>query len=99
MKPFQSHQKGGVSFTYDNGYTVSIQFKYGNYCETNATTYDFEDTICAENTEIAVIASDGNWHTKEVYLELFNEDIGDDVVGYVTVEDLLKIQIYVQAIV
>jgi len=60
MSKFRSHLKGGVSFTFDNNYTVSIQFRDTNYCSSKT----IEGTIVSDNAEIAIWEEGQEWCTK-----------------------------------
>jgi len=88
----------GFHMRFSNGYTLSVQFGFGNYC--NCKNYElrkgfsqmthhlsptFEEDIESPDAEIAVIYGDENiFLTREVWMEVFGEDIGDNVKGYVS---------------
>jgi len=81
-----THDKG-FHITFANGVTLSTQFGAGNYCDNRNYDPDsykrsIEDTFCG-NAEIAIWDKDGEWLTKQAYLELFNDEINDDVDGWV----------------
>jgi hypothetical protein len=80
----------GFSVTFKNGYRVSVQFGRGNYCQHHFDTnglVDSQKEWVSKNAEVAVMASDGKfvdparWYKKS----------GDTIVGYLTVEEVLKI--------
>ena len=82
----------GFQITFDNNVVVSVQFGGGNYCSNkkikigSARTMDI---FCCSNAEIAVFRDSdkaGKWLTKKVM-----PTQGDDVVGYITPNELLKV--------
>lgn len=87
-KTFRTCDNKGFQITFPNGITLSTQFGWGNYCEHN---YDpmpnfkkprpdaFSDTA-----EIAIIGPDDEWLTRDF------KDGGDDVLGWVKIDDWLK---------
>jgi len=77
----------GFHITFENGVTVSVQFGAGNYCSTNSKNIPYTElnTKC-EDAEVAVWDNTGAWITSEYT----NADY-DDVIGYQTPEDVLKI--------
>ena len=69
--------------TFENGWTISVQWGYGNYCDNN-TYYvsDFENTKDLESTtaEIAMWDKDGKWF-----------DFGNDTVkGYCSANEVAE---------
>lgn len=62
----------GFWMTYANGWTVSVQFGLGNYCENRDGT-----EMKSRDAEIAAWDRDGNWYRFE----------NDDVKGHVTPEE------------
>lgn len=103
-KSFKITRCKGFHITFPNGLTLSTQFGYGNYCE-NEYNEDYENenmikfviehktlTIVESNTvEIAIWDKNGKWKTREMAKEVFNKDIGDDVMGWVTIDEWIKI--------
>lgn len=73
----------GFHISFENGYTISIQFGYGNYCK----NYNVENKTYSEceNAEIAIWDEDGVWHTKD-----FTGNDDDNVLGYVQPEMVAK---------
>lgn len=65
----------GVVMTFANGYSISIQFGCGNYCENK-----FESKPQSKDVEIAVFNKD------DQFVRLTN--MNDDVVGYVNMDEL-----------
>lgn len=52
----------GFHMTFKNGYTISVQFGAGNYCDNYNEKFGFErltDTVQSSNAEIAVWGEDG----------------------------------------
>ena len=79
----------GFQITFDNGYTVSVQFGPGNYGsnrELDPMTRDYANNngLTATTAETALLGPDGN----------FVEYDGDDVQGYRTVNDILALLNY-----
>lgn len=61
---FRITGKKGFHITFANGYTVSVQFGPGNYCDNYGRRIGHDDAICGEEgsttAECAVWAADGN---------------------------------------
>lgn len=67
-------QAKGFQMKFDNGWTVSVQWGTGNYCNNRDLDAEYSDTyhrhgdVCfwvpqeSENAEIAAWDADGNWH-------------------------------------
>jgi hypothetical protein len=73
----------GFRMTFENGWTISVQFGYGNYCDNNhhPEGFDFstkQDIVNSSNAEIAIWDKDGEWF-----------DFGGDTVkGYCTADEV-----------
>ena len=71
---FKITRKHGFHITFENGYTVSVQFGPGNYCDNYNRGIGYEDEICGEEgsttAECAVWAQDG----KLIECPLFDGD-------------------------
>ena len=65
----------GFTMTFENGYTISIQFGMGNYCENR-----FESKPQSKDVEIAVFDKDSK------FFQL--PSMTDDVKGYVNMNEL-----------
>lgn len=53
--------------TFENGWTISVQFGYGNYCVNghHPGGWDFsktQDTVVSSDAEIAIWDVDGEWY-------------------------------------
>lgn len=68
-----------VSFSFKNGYTVSIFIGPNAYCSSGVQ----QNGIHASNAEIAIIDPDGEWH------RIAGQ--ADDVVGWVSPEQIVEI--------
>ena len=84
----------GFHLNFDNGLTLSSQFGYGNYCENR--TLEVGDVGRAEaaksdNCEIAIWNKDGDWITREMAEEVFDDPLDDDVMGYVDFSRWLRV--------
>lgn len=64
---FKSINNKGFSMKFDNGWTISVQFGYGNYCDNNNHPKGFyfskdqEVTECS-NAEIAIWDANDEWY-------------------------------------
>jgi hypothetical protein len=88
---FKVTQGRGFHIQFENGWTVSVQFGFGNYCDNYYRPEDFAqlfrekpgnkvENVSSGTAEIAAWDSAGNWY-----------DFGDDVVkGYVAPDELLE---------
>jgi hypothetical protein len=75
----------GFQITFDNGYTVSVQFGPGNYGSNYLSFMENMDKpMTATTAETALIAPDGNFVAYK----------DDDVQGYQTVNDVLALLNY-----
>jgi hypothetical protein len=80
----------GYQMRFTNGYTVSVQWGPGNYCDRRNEAYDtqYTEPMWTSNTaEVAVIAPDGT------FLKFFSDD---EVRGYVQADDVVAIMLQVQ---
>ena len=74
----------GFQMTFENGWTISVQFGYGNYCDNNRHPdgFDFgknKDVVQSSDAEIAIWDSEGSWYTFED---------GDTVKGYCSANEV-----------
>jgi Flp pilus assembly protein TadG len=83
---FRITDNKGFQITFDNGYTVSVQFGPGNYSSNRVETYttSMNKPQSAELAETALLDPDGN----------FVKYKGDDVQGYRTAEQVLALLQY-----
>jgi len=84
---FKICDQKGFHITFDNGYTVSVQFGAGNYCDNydaNIMDYLGKPVPPSRTAETALIAPDGK----------FVEYKGDDVQARQTPEDVLELLNY-----
>ena len=92
---FTITNSSGFHLTFENGITLSTQFGGGSYCSNHdmniiSSEHQVKD-FKSKDAEIAIWDADGEWLTRQAYKELFGEDIGDDVKGYVELEEWLKV--------
>lgn len=64
---FTSTSNKGFSLTFENGWTISVQFGYGNYCDNNRHPdgWDFskkQEVTQSSDAEIAIWDADGEWY-------------------------------------
>jgi hypothetical protein len=86
---FQISDQKGFQITYQNGYTVSVQFGGGNYCTNrDLPIEDYGKPVPPSDTaETALMTKDG-----------FVEYQGDDVQGYMTPSEVLKLMVYAESL-
>lgn len=102
MAGFSIFQGKGFHITFDNGVKVSVQFGPYNYCGHHnviieslhedilkmAMVSNDEPKKCdkwtSQDAEIAIIGKNNEWLTRKW------RDEGDDVIGYVTPDDVLE---------
>lgn len=93
MGQFKISSPKGFHITFDNGYTLSVQFGPGNYCDNYGRQTGTEDAQCGKDgsatAETAYWSGDG---------DLINEGNGDMVQGYQTVEQVIQRLIRVHAL-
>jgi len=54
----------GFQMTFKNGFTISVQFGVGNYCERGRLSFEDEvkeDRVESKNAEIAIWDNEGKW--------------------------------------
>ena len=68
----------GLTITFDNGYSINIQFGIGNYCENRS-----ESKNKSKNVEVSIFDKD------DIFYRL--EGMTDDVKGYVQMDELADI--------
>ena len=83
---FNITQGKGFQITFANGYTVSVQFGYGNYCDNRYGN----DGAKSANAEVAAFKSHGGEWVK------LGEH--DDVIGYQTPDQVLAIMARIAAL-
>ena len=76
-----THNKG-FQMTFANGYTISVQFGNGNYCDNrhygDSLSWD-QSVPPSSNAEVAAWDKDGNW------VQLGEHD---DIIGWQTPDDI-----------
>ena len=87
---FNLRNNEGFSLEFSNGMVVSVIFGRGShsknkYCEPR------DLGIQSTNAEFAVIDKEGSWATQDCFREVFSEELGDDVAGYRSANDLAKV--------
>lgn len=76
----------GFQMTFDNGWTVSVQWGGGTYSENHYS--DFRSGVDSPNAEIAAWDKDGNWHS-------FGED---NVKGWQTADQVADFIQYIKGL-
>jgi hypothetical protein len=94
----------GFWLTFPCGLTLSTQFGVGHYCETRRKLGSYEDwekefkeNQSSDDCEIAIWDKTGDFITAKIWKEIFNDELGDSVAGYVTMEQWLKVVNYLSA--
>lgn len=64
---FTSTSNKGFSLTFKNGWTISVQFGYGNYCDNyrHPDGWDFskkQEVTQSSDAEIAIWDANGEWY-------------------------------------
>jgi len=83
---FEISDQKGFQITYQNGYTVSVQFGGGNYCTNRDLPYG-EEVPPSDTAETALMTKDG-----------FVEYQGDDVQGYMSPSEVLQLMVYAESL-
>tara|TARA_B100000497_G_scaffold14651_1_gene16914 strand:- start:301 stop:675 length:375 start_codon:yes stop_codon:yes gene_type:complete len=83
---FEISDNKGFTITYQNGYTVSVQFGSGNYCTNRDLPYG-EEVPPSDTAETALMTKDG-----------FVEYQGDDVQGHMSPADVLKLMVFAESL-
>ncbi len=103
-KNFRITKCRGFHITFPNGVTLSTQFGYINYCE-NRYNEEYDDKniikfitehkaltdVESDTVEVGIWDKNGEWITKKMAKEVFDKDIDDDVMGWVTIDKWIKI--------
>ena len=92
MSRFSNCEGRGFHLTFDNGWTISVQFTGGHYCDNKNERYDIAKTrierdlpMHSSNAEIAVWSNSGPHNGALVELE------HDCVRGYTTANEVAKV--------
>ena len=83
---FEISDQKGFQITYQNGYTVSVQFGGGSYSTNRDLPYG-EEVPPSDTAETALMTKDG-----------FVEYQGDDVQGHMSPSDVLKLMVYAESL-
>lgn len=62
---FKSTLNKGFQITFENGWTISVQFGFGNYCSKKQSGYKESmesDIWSSDDAEIAIWDKEGNWY-------------------------------------
>lgn len=101
---FNTPWKGGFHITFENGYTVSVQFGYGNYCEHHYKFDEVTKRIIDEGAKLdepsaihyagpSKDAEVAAWDSKGNWIRFPGWD--DVVKGYMSPDEVLEIFNYV----
>ena len=83
---FRINDNKGFSITFDNGYTVSVQFGPGNYSSNKNLSFldNINKPMTANTVETALLAPDGDFVAYK----------NNDVQGYQSTADVLELLDY-----
>ena len=78
----------GFQMTFENGWTISVQFGYANYCDNNRHPDGFDfgknlDIVQSSDAEIAIWDSKGSWYTFEGGEEVKGHCSADEVATWI----------------
>ena len=91
---FRINDNKGFSVTFDNGYTVSVQFGPGNYGSDYQLGFDsYGKPMTSDTAETALLDPDGNFVPYKGNGN-FVPYKGDDVQGYQSPTDVLALMNY-----
>ena len=70
MSIFRVTGNKGFQMKFENGWTISVQFGYGNYCDNyqHPDGFDFAkglNVVQSSDAEIAIWPTEGDWYTFE----------------------------------
>ena len=94
MRPkFVATQNKGFGITFQNGFTISVQWGIENYCE-HRSTY-FSDT---DDKDLPNPKEENRWESRNAEIAVFDKDgeivsagEHDDVIGWLTPDEVAKI--------
>lgn len=79
---FKSQKSPGFQMTFENGWTISVQWHKGAYCERKGESYPWSskdpNPATSKDAEIAAWDKDGNWYQFE----------HDQVLGWQTTDEV-----------
>ena len=89
----------GFQVHFPNRYTVSVVFGPGTYSDHHNTSFSDLKKEPHESTsaEIAVFDSNGSFITARCFKEIFPDRGSDDVIGYVSPVEVVKIMVWAMA--
>ena len=92
MSRFSNSEGRGFHLTFDNGWTISVQFSGGHYCDNKNESYDFAKhrmlsgrTMSSSNAEIAVWSNSGPNNGELIRLQ------DDCVRGWTTTDEVAQV--------
>lgn len=91
MASFATPTMDGLRVTFDNGWTVSVQWGQGNYCENRdlpISKFENHDSHPSPNAEVAI------WHLDE---PLHHLGAFDEVVGWLDPDRVILLMAAVQS--
>ena len=91
FKVIKDETNHGFTMTFENGYTISVRWGWGNYCDNRlgASRNPSAPPEC-ENCETAVFTPDGEFISIEEYSKM-GIDTYDEVFPYQTPEQVLEL--------
>lgn len=107
MGMFKSTMGEGFHFTFDNGYTVSTQIGYKNYCQ-NYNNFEVSEMlrngarrieIKSKDCEIAICDKQGDWVTEDIF-DKFDKNINckRQFAGYIDFNKWFELMKFVETL-
>ena len=90
-KNFKSTMRKGFRMTFENGYTVSIQWGAGNYCDNHFPEdkdFSFSKDAVSDTAEAAVISPSRNLVDPANFIQCFTDG---EVAGWLTPEEVAEL--------
>lgn len=107
MSKFTITQGKGFYLEFENGYKISTQIGFGNYCDNHSNwelcrkmeTSAYNIEVKSDNCEIAIFDKYDKWVTREV-IEKSGIDINNDgdVAGYVEFKDWFNLLKFIETL-
>ena len=94
MSKFVATRNKGVAMTFDNGFTISVQWGTENYCEKKNTTIHPTDPM--KHTRWDSLSAEIAVFEGERMLSVATDGV-DDVIGWLGTDDVAKIIAIVQS--
>lgn len=85
----------GFQLIFESGVVLSTVFGSGTYSQNRDDDHLMQIPFCGKlfssDAELAVVGVDGDFITRRVWKEVFSQKLDCDVVGYVRIDDWMKV--------